>query len=378
MFTSHLNCRICRQPLESVVDFGTLALTSQFPLPGEGDIRAPMHLMQCSSCKLLQLAHTVDPHLMYTSAYGYASGVNEQMVSHLNELVDFVAGRYDVRPGESVLDIASNDGTLLRAWERYGVKRYGVDPVASDVPGCWVDKTYFAPGVYGDMKVITSVAVLYDLDDPVRFVQGIADALSHDGVWAVEVQYAGEIFDGKWDQICHEHLCYYGLSHVLALAGYAGLFFDYAEINPSNGGTLRACFTKQPQRRYRGHGLIDDERMWDVTSLDSRIRHSALAIRGAVHMSKGDVYVLGASTKGNVILQTAQLDHDDIVAAVDRNPAKAGRVLPGSRIPIIGEHVMPANASYLVLPYHFRRSITKRYGPFRYIFPLPKVSVACA
>lgn len=373
------NCRICQQPLKSVIDFGSLALTSQFPRSGEEAIRAPLHLAQCTACSLLQLKHTVDPEVMYTDEYGYSSGVNEQMVAHLTDLVDFVATRYDVKPGDGVLDIACNDGTLLRAWAPYKVDRYGVDPVAAEVPGCRVIPGYFIPGWYHDMKVITSVAVLYDLNDPIEFVNGIAEALSPDGVWVVEVQYVGEIFDGKWDQICHEHLCYYGLSHLMQLAGYAGLYFDYAEVNPSNGGSLRACFTKsRPKHVPRGFGLVRDEDRWDVSKLPEMIKRSADSIFEEVYNVPSAVYVLGASTKGNTILQVAGLDRRHIVAALDRNPAKVGRVLPGSSIPIIRDDSALSNgASFLVLPYHFRRSILKRHGPGRYIFPLPNVSVVC-
>lgn len=374
------DCRICKGPLQHVVDFGNLALTSQFPKAGEQAPYAPLHLMQCEHCSLLQLEHTVKPELMYTDGYGYASGVNEQMVAHLTDLVDFVAARYDIRPNESVLDIACNDGTLLRAWEPYEVERYGIDPVASDVPGCRILPMYFAGQFYCDMKVITSVAVLYDLDDPVTFVQGIADALADDGVWVCEVQYAGEIFDGKWDQICHEHLCYYGLSHVVTLANRAGLFFDYAEVNPSNGGSLRACFTKSPPTRpVRGWGLVHDERHWHAWKLPAMILNSCDAIAQAVRDETQPVYVMGASTKGNVILQAAGLDNQDIAWALDRNPSKRGRTLPGSGIPIIGDEVaIEDDVTFLVLPYHFRRSILKRHGPGRYIFPLPHVSITCA
>jgi SAM-dependent methyltransferase len=342
-------------------------------------MRAPLHLMRCTHCKLLQLKHTVDPSIMYTDGYGYASGVNEQMVAHLTDLVDFVAARYDVQPFDPVLDIACNDGTLLRAWEPYKVVRYGVDPVASFVKGCHINRRYFEAGVYRNMKVITSVAVLYDLDNPRAFVQGIADALTPDGVWVVEVQYAGEIFEGKWDQICHEHLCYYGLSHLLLLAHAAGLFFDYAEVNPSNGGSLRVCFTKKASKRpLRGFGIMRDEDRWDVRRLPEMIGRSADAIAQAVRR-EDLVYILGASTKGNVIVQTAHLRHGDIMAALDRNPTKVGRLLPGTDIPIVSDVGFAAepNAAFLVLPYHFRRSILKRHAPGKFLFPLPTVSTVC-
>lgn len=342
--------------------------------------------MKCDQCALLQLKHSVDPGLMYTDAYGYASGVNETMVEHLGGLVDDIAQKFNVHAGQAVLDIACNDGTLLKTWEKYGVERHGVDPVAADVPGCSIVKDYFGgwwPKNY--FKVITSVAVLYDLEDPSDFVQHIADCLAPDGVWAVEVQYAGEIFAGKWDQICHEHLCYYGLTQVRGLAHGAGLFFAGAELNDSNGGSLRAYFTKTAPRAQitRGLGLIHEENLpfsWNTRGLASKIWESAENINRVVR-SYDFPYVVGASTKGNVILQVAGLGNNDIVAAIDRNRAKIGRSLPGSRIPIIGENDRLSDAAdgFLVLPYHFRKSILRRMAPSKvpFIFPLPTVSIVC-
>ncbi len=165
----------------------------------------------------------------------------------------------------------------------------------------------------------------------------------------------------------------------MALASYAGLYFDYAEVNPSNGGSLRACFTKAPHRPTRGWGLVNDEAQWNVAKIPLMILAGADAI--ACEVRKHDlVYVLGASTKGNVILQAAALGQEDIVAALDRNPTKVGRTLPGSGIPIHDDRdfVTEPDANFLVLPYHFRRSILKRHAPGRFIFPLPNVSVVCA
>lgn len=377
MYKERSTCRLCGNGLDSVVDFGDLALTSQFPEVGEDAIRAPLHLMKCDVCGLLQLKHTVDPKLMYTEKYGYLSGVNETMVAHLNDLVDTVAARYNVGPEDNVLDIASNDGTLLRAWEKHNVMRYGCDPIGAPVKDAHVVRKYFDDG-WKNLKVITSVAVLYDLDDPKKFANDVATALTDDGVWVVEVQYAGEIFEGKWDQICHEHLCYYGLSQLMHLGSYAGLYFDRAELNESNGGSIRAYFTKSPNNSlHRGAFMVNEEAQWDSSALGAQIALSAKEIATAVR--KYDrVVVLGASTKGNVIMQVAGLTSDDIVAAVDRNPTKHGRVLPGSGIAINREGFEWDADAYLVLPYHFRSSVMKRQGPGRYIFPLPNVSVVCA
>lgn len=381
-YTTRVTCRLCSGPLGNVVDFGMSALTSSFPAHGEMHTYAPMHLMQCATCKLLQLDSTVNPKLMYREGYGYASGINEQMVAHLTKLVDDVADRYDVMRGDPVLDIACNDGTLLKAWEKYGVDRHGVDPIASDVPGCKITKDYFTGGDIGRFKVITSVAMFYDLDDPIDFACKVASSLRDDGVWIVEVGYAGALLEGRWDGVCHEHLTYFGLTQLMHIGQVAGMYFARAELNESNGGSIRVHFTKRPYKGIiQGYGFLTDEIWWKPELLSDRIFKDCEAIRLVVsHFDVVDV--LGASTKGNTILQAAGLNHNDIRYAVDRNPAKVGRVLPGTSIPIVGDD-RPVDVSpdaYLMLPYHFKDSILKRHATdvkngVKFILPLPKTRI---
>lgn len=371
-YTVETKCRICRTNTDPIHNFGTIALTSVFPKPTENAVRIPMTVRACPLCGLLQLGENTDPSLLYKDGYGYKSGINESMVRHLKELVDQAA--LCALPNCNVLDIGSNDGTLLKAWEPYGVNRYGMDPIGSEVDGCTIIRDFFKP--HGrKYKVITSIAMFYDLADPVKFAQDIAESLAEGGVWIVEVGYAGAVRDGSWDTICHEHLTYFGVRQLADIAHRAGLNVQHVSFNSANGGSVRFVIGHGPECE------LPIEPEWDWRTLGEHIKESCRNIRRAV-LSHGKVYCLGASTKGNVLLQSASLTHLMIDAAIERNPDKIGRRTPGTNIPIMSEAWANENPpdAFLVLPYHFKDSILQRYQNFRdkgvkFIFPLPELEV---
>lgn len=354
-----------------------------FPREGEEAPRIPVILMRCECCALLQLRDTTNPTLMYREGYGYKSGINQAMVGHLRDVVRWL--RPYVSPGDAVLDIGCNDGTLLKHWAPFGVERFGYDPIGEDVGGCHVVRDYFK--AHGrKYRVITSLAMFYDLENPVAFAKDIAASLTDDGVWAVEVGYAGAVHAGHWDGICHEHLTYWGLSQIAIAAWEAGLSVIFHRFTPTNGGSLFVLLGRAPVTM--AHAAINDmaatmqaEGAWDWSDYARRVDASAMAIASIVGCYR-TVDVLGASTKGNAILQTAGLDRSRIRRAIERNPDKIGRRTPGTDIPIAGEDALRADPpdAMLVLPYHFREGILARYADLRargvaMIFPLPVVEV---
>lgn len=368
-------CRLCASPLDPVMSFGYMALTSYFPTPGEEAPRIPLTVKVCASCGLLQLGESTDPALMYRDGYGYKSGINESMVRHLQGIVA-VAAKY-TEPGDSILDIGCNDGTLLKAWAGYGVKRFGVDPIGQEVDGCAIRKSYFKYH-FRQYKIITSIAMFYDVPKPLAFARNIAKSLASGGVWILEVGYAGAIQGGYWDGICHEHLAYYGIRQIDILAKTIGLnILDY-QLNPTNGGSLFCVIGRG--NRADIDTVIDTERAWNWERLPDEIATSCRRIRESVKGRR--IHVMGASTKGNTLLQMCGFTATDIEAAIERNPDKIGRVTPGSNIPIHDEiwaRDHPPEAM-LVLPYHFRDGILARYADMRmrgvkFIFPLPTVEI---
>jgi len=322
---------------------------------------------------------------MYTKAYGYRSGINESMVAHLKEIVDYAA-QY-VKPGDNVLDIGYNDGTLLDHWTEHKVNRCGVDPIGWPVRNGAVLKRDFFRYHGTHYRVITSIAMFYDLNDPVRFAQDVARSLEDDGVWILEVGYSGAIIKGGlWDSCCHEHVAYYGLWQICEVAKRAGMILADFSFNATNGKSLQCVLTKKPGIAFVGDGeteerlspIIAEEQRWDWSDLGDMIRLSAKNVRKAVGERR--CYVLGASTKGNMLLSQAWLNHKIIECAVERNEAKVGRVTPGTNIPIVGEDYLRENPPQvlLCLPYHFKEGLLKRYADLRekgvkFLFPLPDI-----
>lgn len=374
-YSPRRTCRICRSPTQMIADLGAPALTCVFPKLGERVPRIPLTVRRCPECGLVQLGEETAPTLMYRDGYGYKSGVNETMRRHLAGIVKY-ASQF-VKVGDWVLDIGYNDGTLLKAWGFHPVQRYGVDPLGLIVDDAEViEAKFFAyDSDRPKFKVITSIAMFYDLADPVGFAEDVRKSLTDDGVWILEVQYAGAIQHGLWDGICHEHLTYYGLRQLGEIARRAGLrIFDYS-FNEANGGSVRV--TLKPAD---GLSCILPYEKWDWSDLQSMIELSAKNVRKTVDGWR--TYVLGASTKGNTLLHMAWLDRDSIECAVERNPEKIGRLTPGSKIPIVGEEILRERPPQLllVLPYHFKESILDRYSYLkgsgtRFLFPLPDVEV---
>ncbi len=355
----------------------------------------PLVVRQCRKCDLVQLGHTVDGDEIWREGYGYASGVNETMRRHLTDIVNDLDG-----PGvETVLDIGCNDGTLLHAWDPGALRgpipdplrylRIGFDPTAKPIPGMSIVSDYFSARVYLRNRYpladrVTSIAMFYDLDDPVQFARDVVSVLKPDGIWCLEVGYLGAIDCGVWDGLCHEHLAYYGLKQIKAIANRVGLTIVRVKLNNINGGSLQVWMSKQGKEDALVPDLIKREQQFNFGDLERDINFESKLIRKCVQgtFAGKRVYALGASTKGNTILHLARLTRNDIVAAVDRNPDKVGRRLPGTGIPIISEEEARANPpdAFLVLPWHFKEQLLEREKDLRakgvkFIIPLPTVTV---
>jgi NDP-4-keto-2,6-dideoxyhexose 3-C-methyltransferase len=376
------SCRICDRDTVEVANFGNLALTSIFPNAAEKIPYIPMTVRHCRHCGLLQLGENTNPALMYKPGYGYKSGVNETMVNHLNGIVKY-AWPYAGNNG-TVLDIGCNDGTLLKLWDKYiSVKKYGYDPIGEYIDGATVTKDYFSE--HGrKYDVITSISMFYDIPNPIKFAKDIFESLTPNGIWIVEVGYAGMLQKGYWDGIVHEHLTYYGLKQFQYIATSANLRIKDFSFNDCNGGSLRVTLERNDVTFKPHHPdaykVIQLENEWEWDSLWDNVVNSAKSIREAI--SGKLTYVLGASTKGNAILQLIGATPELIPAAVERNPDKFGKVTPGTNIPIMSEEWLRENhpEMLLVLPYHFREGMLERYKDLRgkgvkFVFPIPSVDI---
>jgi len=396
-------CRSCGGGrLREALDLGSHYVSTFPDVPDATCIpRVPLELLLCSDCSLLQLRHTVTGEWLYRR-YWYKSGVNPAMRRALADIARCAAEFSELEPGDSVLDIGCNDGTLLRSYPVRGIERVGFEPaenladeamrggnriISRFFSGRWVSGQQF--------RVVTSIAMFYDLEDPNVFVADIADVLAPDGVWVIEMHYLPlTLARNAFDAICHEHLEYYSLASLEPLLHRHGLIVADAETNAVNGGSLRAYVVhrgayaaSEPVRRSRVQAMRAQERSLAlncaktyeefgarISAIGSRLRK--WLARERVQGRTVDVY--GASTKGNTLLQVFGIDNSLIRAAAERNPEKWGKYTVGTWIPIVSEEESRLCANdFLVLPWHFLPEISDRERSFlarggRLVAPLPE------
>lgn len=400
-------CRICSElTLQLVLDLGEQKFTGVFPESDTTPVPSgKLLLAKCKKCNLVQLADKPSLSEMYGHNYGYRSGLNQSMVDHLRSKAASLKELVGLKPGDLVIDIGSNDGTLLNTIAGHGLDLVGVDPVAGKFKGFYhpeilVLEDFFPTSQleakHGRASLITSVAMFYDLEDPAAFVASIRQALSVNGVWHFEQSYLPAMLETiSYDTVCHEHLEYYSLQVIYDLLNSQGMKVIDVELNPVNGGSIAvtACNSESQQHsvsprvanllskelRLRLHEMEIYERFnAQVNDHQSKILSLVKALRDGGSMLAG----YGASTKGNVLLQACGLGPNDLKFIGDVNPEKHGRYAPGSGIPIVSEEEMFAsNPDFLlVLPWHFREFILEKETEFlarggAFIFPLPTIEV---
>lgn len=402
-------CRVCdSKNLISVLNLGHQTLTGVFPKSSEADItKGPLELVWCSECRLLQLRHSYDNCEMYGDNYGYRSGLNKSMVDHLSEKVRYLERYVELAPGDVVLDIGSNDGTTLKAYSAKGIKRIGIDPTGKKFSKYYPEDIKLVPEFFSKeaysavenspAKIITSIAMFYDLDNPVEFVRSIESILSDRGVWHFEQSYMPSMLRlNSYDTICHEHLEYYSLSVVKKILSASGMKIVDVAMNSINGGSFAVTATKVSNNKISINNavidwLLEQENRMGLNTpkpyrgFEDRVfRHRedlTRLIRSLVADGK-KIIGYGASTKGNVVLQFCGFTSEDLICIAEINPDKYGCVTPGTNIPIVSEKEARAmNPDYfLVLPWHFKQGILQREREHlesggKLIFPFPEIEI---
>lgn len=413
-------CRICgNTALDPVLDLGSQYLTGVFPKSAQEQQRltqGPLELVLCrrdagrDACGLLQLRQVYAPAEMYGANYGYRSSLNRSMVEHLNAMVRLAVARVPLAAGDCVLDIGSNDGTLLAAYAAPGIERVGMDPTGEKFrryypPGVRLVADFFSAPAFRaasggrPAKIVTSIAMFYDLDRPMDFVGQVREVLADDGIWIFEQSYMPEMLrSGTYDTICHEHVEYYGLAQVQWMMARAGMKILEVELNAVNGGSFSVTAAKagaplEPNRRAIDALLEEEVR----AGLDGARPYAAFGEKVRRHREElvdllrglkargRKVLGYGASTKGNVMLQYCGLTAADLPCIADVNEDKFGAFTPGTGIPIVSEAQAKAmKPDYLlVLPWHFRDNILQREQAWlraggQLIFPLPRVEIVGA
>lgn len=402
-------CRISGSThLVSVLNLGQQSLTGVFPRDVSQTVtRGPLELVWCPDSGLLQLRHSYSLTEMYGDNYGYRSGLNSSMVAHLSGKVRGLQRGYPLSSGDWVLDIGSNDGTLLQAYSSSDIRRVGMDPTAGKFREFYPDGvdvvTEFFDGdrflsVSGGRraKIITSIAMFYDLEDPNVFVSDIARALAPQGVWHFEQSYMPSMLrTNAYDTVCHEHLEFYSLRVIKNLLTRHGLRIVDVQMNTVNGGSIAvtACHEKSiiPSARPIVEWMLQQEDNWGLNSVkpyrqfEDRVFKHRSDLQRLIQMLVADGKLIlgyGASTKGNVLLQFCQFGPAQIPAIAEVNPEKFGTYTPGTFIPIISEDEARAMRPdyFLVLPWHFKSTIVHREKDYlasggKLIFPLPEIEI---
>jgi len=413
--THRKTCRVCGSgALTKVIDLGEQYLQGSFVKPGKE--LPPMRkisatLLRCdptrdeNACGLLQMEHTVPPEVLY-SAYWYRSGTNDTMRNHLKEIVEEVLGIFN-QSSARVLDIGCNDGTLLEFYpERY--EKYGVDPsdVALEIEGGITVVQDIFPSVElikllrgKQLDIITSIAMFYDLEDPVEFSRGIKNVLSPEGIWVFEMSYMPTMLKmNSYDTICHEHLEYYSLAIIEYILKQADMKIFNVELNSINGGSIRCFATHTDNFAYKKKGFVRNIKTMHQEEFDLELdtdkpyknfqdrinvhRTELISLLKRLKQEGKNIHIYGASTKGNTILQWCGIDQKIIDCAAERNPDKYGASTLGTDIPIVSEAESRAMNPdyYLVLPWHFKEEFIEREKQtleqgIGLIFPLPTIEI---
>lgn len=401
-------CRACRGPLQEVLSLGPHRLNAfpRYRWELEQIHRVPLILTVCTHCGLAQLDRTVPPDWLYRH-YWYRSGVNETMVQELQGIVDAAVARVPVGSGDKVLDIGANDGTLLHHYGTlYGdcPMRWAVEPALNLQdrlrPHCEaVVPDYFpCSHLTGQrFKIITAIACCYDVEDPRAFFQAIHDLLAPGGVAIIQFQDLGQqLAASAFDNICHEHLEYYSYWALSHLFIQTGLVAESVCRRAINGGSLRIYLRRQ-EDGLPGDRTISDQMLQEAQqqlatpllrdgdlSAFTRFRTQVNRVKDHVrsslelaHQQGVTVDLYGASTKGNILLQTLDVGPELVRQAIDRSPEKAG-CLTITGIPIVGEEEGRKDPAglWLVPIWQFREHVVQRERWYleaggTMLFPLP-------
>ena len=402
-------CRISGSSnLITVLDLGIQALTGVFPKNVNDPITSgPLRLVWCSDSGLLQLKHTYDLSEMYGDNYGYRSGLNRSMVQHLQQKIKHLQRLRPVYSGDVVVDIGSNDATLLKAYDAQGIKRVGIDPTGNKfrefytkdiqlIPDFFSSQVYRAELKSASAKIITSISMFYDLESPASFVRDIHDILDVDGIWHFEQSYMPTMLRmNAYDTVCHEHLEYYSLGVVKSLLENCDMKIIDVQMNSINGGSFAVTAAHKKSSLKSNDAVINwmlgqEDRMGLHTprpfrQFEERVfehRENLLRLIRDLNADGKKVMGYGASTKGNVLLQFCGLTNKDIPCIAEVNPDKFGAFTPGTNIPIMSEaDVKAMKPDYmLVLPWHFRENIIQREAEYlasggKLIFPMPEIEI---
>lgn len=402
-------CRCCgARTVELVIDLGDQPHCNRLvrpDAPAGAEPNYPLRVGFCTTCTMVQIDHTIPKESMF-SDYPYVSGTTKTLPAHFAETSRRIAERYGVGAGDLVVDIGSNDGTWLKQWAPFGTRVLGVEAagnvakIAQDA-GVPTWNRFFNEDCardilkeQGSARCVTAAGVFFHLEELHSVVRGIEALLATDGVFVVQAIYLGGMVENTaFDQVYHEHLCYYTLRSLSALLERHGLEVFEATIVPIHGGSIEAHVARKGSRpigeRVRALAAAEAEKGFGEIATYRRFAGNVVALRDRLlallqdYKAKGrSVWAYGAPAKGATLLNSFGIGPDLVQRAVERNPLKVGLAIPGARIPITEEGADGVPNAYLVLAWNFIDEFVKNPANQHYmnwggefIVPVPKVQV---
>ncbi len=384
-------CRICgAKDLEMVLDLGMQTIVAFPEEPNEPLEKAPLEVVMCKNCTLVQLKHSYNQDMLYKN-YWYESAVSTSMVNALRDVVNKATSIVKLNHSDIVLDIASNDSTLLRQYEQKGITRIGIDP--SNVARMQKDEqiklinTFFSydalkDAMYKSASIITCCGMFYDLDSPNAFLDDIKKILAPDGIFVIQMNYLALMLKNKtYDDICGEHREYYSFKVMEFLLGRHSLNIVDAELNDVNGGSIRAYVQHSDSARKiegaearlnrirateKEMGLSDPKTYREFASDILKNKEIILSFINTELANKKVFHIRGASTRGLTQVQFLNLTSSQISFIEDANPRKWGRFYADTKIKIISpDEAKGKKVDYkIVLPYHFISEIAEQEREF--------------
>ncbi len=399
-------CRICKKTtLKKLFSLGNLCFTGKFPPENKKIEKKPITLVICKNCELVQLGHNFNLKYLYGPDYGYRTGINKTMLNHVNRVVNFLSKKTNLKKNDLVLDIASNDGSLLNFYKK-NINTFGIDPILEKYKDEYKNINHKIADFFSankikkitkkKFKIITALSVFYDAADPNKFIKDVKKLLSNDGVFLLEFADLASIIQNKmFDTICHEHLEYYSTKVIINLCEQNNLKVFDIKKNDINGAS-KQYYICHKNSNYKINKKIIDGIFKDEKKLNLSEEKTFRNFINSINKSKNKLYKFlkqktklgkkvhgyGASTKGNVLLQYYNISNKMVEFIAERNSKKYNLYTPGTKIKIISEALSRFYRPdyYLVLPWHFKKEILLREKEIRragtkFIFPLPSLKI---
>ena len=408
IFNSIKKCRSCSsKQLTKIFNLGHQCFGGIFPLSKKQNVpTGPLQLIKCKNCQLIQLKHNFNRRKMFGLNYGYKSGINKSMRDHLKNVVRNTSKFISLKKNDAVVDIGSNDGTLLNYFKKGEQKLYGIDPTINKKFRKFYNKNIHCISRLFDTiavetlqkeikkaKIVFSIAMFYDFLNPVKFAQNIKKIIGNEGIWVSEQSYYPFMLkNNSFDTICHEHLEYYTIKTIRYIFEKVGLKIVDIKFNDVNGGSFRVIvssknsefkeFKKLNFYAKREKLLLRKYSFNKFFKNIKIVRRKLIYLLRTIRSQKKIVYGYGASTKGNVLLQHFNITDKLLPFISEVNKFKFNRYTPLTNIKILDHNILCKKLPnyFLVLPWHFKNNILKKdihilKKGVKYIFPLPNVRI---